>query len=100
MPKKHSLAALLALFTGLLIFCCVESTRLFASADRQFETLADDIFRQEVSANTITIRFRILPITASAIRTSHSAPILSPPWKSAQPPKIVCLFYTPSPTRN
>lgn len=59
MPKKHSLAALLALFTGLLIFCCVESTRLFASADRQFETLADDIFRQEVSANTITLHYTL-----------------------------------------
>lgn len=59
MPKKRSIAALLLVSALLLIFCCVESTRLFLNADRRFESFSDDLFCQEVSGNTITLHYTI-----------------------------------------
>lgn len=59
MPKKRTIAALLLTLTLLLIFCCVESTRLFLNADRKFEALTDTLFSQEVSANTITLHYTL-----------------------------------------
>lgn len=59
MPKKRTIAALLLSFTLLLIFCCVESTRLFLNADRKFEAFTDTLFSQEVSANSITLHYTL-----------------------------------------
>lgn len=59
MPKKRTIAALLLSFTLLLIFCCVESTRLFLNADRKFESFTDTLFSQEVSANSITLHYTL-----------------------------------------
>lgn len=59
MPKKRTIAALLLSFTLLLIFCCVESTRLFLNTDRKFEAFTDTLFSQEVSANTITLHYTL-----------------------------------------
>lgn len=59
MPKKRTIAALLLSFTLLLIFCCVESTRLFLNTDRKFEAFTDTLFSQEVSANTVTLHYTL-----------------------------------------
>ncbi|MCI9074892.1 MAG: DUF885 domain-containing protein [Dorea sp.] len=59
MPKKRTIAALLLSFTLLLIFCCIESTRLFLNTDRKFEAFTDTLFSQEVSANTVTLHYTL-----------------------------------------
>lgn len=59
MPKKRTIAVLLLSFTLLLIFCCIESTRLFLNTDRKFEAFTDTLFAQEVSANTITLHYTL-----------------------------------------
>lgn len=59
MPKKRTIAALLLSLSLLLIFCCVESARLFLNADRKFESFTETLFSQEVSSNTITLHYTL-----------------------------------------
>lgn len=59
MPKKRTIAALLLSLSLLLVFCCVESDRLFFNADRKFESFTESLFSQEVSSNTITLHYTL-----------------------------------------
>lgn len=59
MPKKRSLIALFGLAVSTLFLCCLETNRIYAGADHQFESFTDALFRQEVSSNTITLHYTI-----------------------------------------
>lgn len=59
MPKKRSLATLLLLSVLLLIVSCMVSTHLFLNADKQFESMTNDLFCQEVSGNAITLHYTL-----------------------------------------
>lgn len=59
MPKKRSLIALFGLAVSTLFLCCLETNRIYAGADQQFESFTDTLFRQEVSSNTITLHYTL-----------------------------------------
>lgn len=59
MPKKRSLIALFGLAVSTLFLCCLETSRIYAGTDQQFESFTDALFRQEVSSNTITLHYTV-----------------------------------------
>lgn len=87
MPKKRSLYAILLVILSSAFFIFLQYFQTSKDADKQFESFADSLFRQEVSSNSITLHYTLTkpesydieedPISLGAFQTTNTEQLAS-----------------------